>query len=187
MEQVVEWLCEYRASPSLERRFELAEALVETILPRVEQYISARCPADAVEEVLQESLAAISCNLHTLEGTIGNQFWGWCYGITRRKVADLLQERARHPLVLLAPEELWGAVEASAVAQPPSPEERADLNSTLELLRRTEPQCYEYLVRRYILDFTLVEMAQAEGLNPDTVRMRINRCLAAARARLRKR
>ncbi len=187
MEQLVEWLREYRASPSLERRFELAEALVETILSRVEQYISARCPADAVEEVLQESLAAISRSLHTFQGTTGKQFWGWCYGVTSHKVADLLQKRARNPLVLLAPEELWRAVEASALAQPPSPEERADLNSTLELLRRADPQCYEYLVRRYVLDFTLVEMAQAEGLKPDTVRMRINRCLAAARARLGKR
>ena len=180
MQSLIEQVLEYRESPSLERRQELAEAILGAVYPALRQFILCQCPKEAVEDVLQETLMGLARNLHQFRGDTRQSFWTWCYQTARYKVANHARSRAAR-LVPTDPEDLEAAVEASGEDRPFEPGEWVDLKETMSMLRRIQPPCHHYLVAVYFHGAEIAELARAEGVSYDAMRMRFNRCLDLAR------
>lgn len=177
MEELIAWIDEYRAAILLDQRCELAEWILQAARPALLAYIRGRCPGEHVEDVLQETLVGLARNLHLFRGTTERQFWGWCYGVARKKLANRFRTQERDRLVLMDPETLRETVEASGETKPFVPGEWGDLEETMALLRLLKPPCHGYLVDLYLHGVERAELALAEGVSEDAFRMRLNRCL----------
>ena len=137
----------------------------------------------------QETLAAIVEKLDEfkIEGDSAKPFWGWCYGITRHKIADAHRRRGKESEHMSLDDEavyaevLWRAIEASAVDEPISPGERLDLKDAMGMLKKLSPECFECLWKYHVLGLPYGEIWKSEELDYDTARMRIKRCERKAR------
>ena len=185
MEQLIELIRQYRQSTSSEERERLGIEIYGQIRPQLYAYIRARCPQEHVDDVCQEALLAIFKSLDRFHGGASEQFWSWCYSLVRNKIADhyrkVEMEKKQGELIHLAPEDLWKAIEESAVEDPLTNEQWEELKETLALLQAARPECYEYLVKVYTFQESIATLAQKLGLTYDAMRMRVKRCLEAAR------
>jgi DNA-directed RNA polymerase specialized sigma24 family protein len=68
----------------------------------------------------------------------------------------------------------------AAQTTPLSPADKHDLEYALGLLIATKPECYDFLWQYFIVGLDYVEIAEAQSLNYNAVRMRIGRCLETA-------
>ncbi|MCP5525101.1 MAG: sigma-70 family RNA polymerase sigma factor [Verrucomicrobiales bacterium] len=176
MEPLIALVLEYRETTSLPRRLELAEQIFGAVYGPLRTFIERRCPPEAVDDVLHETLRALAAKLHLFRGETEAAFWSWCYQTARHKLAD----RARGATGRLVPmdvDSLREAVEASAEVSPFGAGEWVDLKETMALLQRVQPPCHDYLVERYLHGATLAELALEHGVSYDAMRMRFNRCL----------
>ena len=180
MEPLVQWVLDYRETPSLTRRQELAEQILGEVYGPLRRFIQGHCAPEAVDDVVQETLLGISRNLHSFRGETTGAFWAWCYRVARHKLADHLR-RGTGRLVPIDPDSLREAVEASGETRPFEPGEREDLDETMDLLRRVQPPCHDYLMEVYIYGSEIADLARDAGVSYDAMRMRINRCLQLAR------
>lgn len=183
MEQMVDLIRQYRESTDPVAREAFGCQFFDLVRPRLYAYICCRCPKQHAEDVCQQTLLGIFTNLHQFHGMADAQLCSWCYRVARNKIADHYRKAntKRGGLVLVAPEELWKAIENSAIQDPPTKEQWADLEDTLALLKGAKPECYEYLVEVFVFNESRATLAQKLGLTYDQMRMRVQRCVESAR------
>ena len=170
-----------RGVTELHERVRFAEEIVVRVGPMLEAFVSGRCPAEAVEDIVQEVLTNIAKGASTFRGQTARQFWSWCYRIASRRVADHLRRRSNQPVLSLDVEGIRRAVEATAGEAPISEEDLAKVEMALELLARSKPPCVEYLTLHFIEGLDYRELARSFGTTPNAMRMQIQRCLTLAR------
>ena len=151
--------------------------LFDRFYPAVHRYALARTgDRTAAEEVAQEVFVAAVGTLTRLRERSEAGIEGWFFGIARFKLADRARRRARDERLAVTPEV---APDAADVAE--SSLAAGELRVAMEEL--TEEQ-RDVLVRRFVLDQSLEQVAAATGRRVGAVKAMQHRALAALGKRL---
>jgi RNA polymerase sigma-70 factor, ECF subfamily len=153
------------------------DGLFDRFYPRVHRYALARTgDRTAAEEVAQEVFVAAVGTLGGLRERSEAGVEGWFVAIARFKLADRARRRARDQRLAVPP-----AVPADAAEVAASSLAAAELRVAMEEL--TEEQ-RDVLVRRFVLDQSLEQVAAATGRRVGAVKAMQHRALAALSRRL---
>lgn len=125
---------------------------------------------------------AVAKSLSSFKGESVSEFRSWYLRIASRRLADHLRKPFTQREVPSDLEELNRLVEASAQRQPARPDELAQLKELLRVLVELGERCWQYIRMHFLEGFKYSEIAEDEGVNPDAIRMRVERCLDRARA-----
>jgi RNA polymerase sigma-70 factor (ECF subfamily) len=153
------------------------DGLFDRFYPVVHRYALARTgDRTAAEEVAQEVLVAAVGTLSRLRERSEAGIEGWFLGIARFKLVDRARRRARedHLRVVVEPDEDAADLASSLLTA-------AELRRALEEL--TEEQ-RDVVVRRFVLDQSLEQVAAATGRRVGAVKAMQHRALAALSRRL---
>lgn len=132
------------------------------------------------DDVLQETLKAIVLGLDTFRGESEDDFYAWCERIARNKANDQLRKQYAKKNQTLWMEDLKDRVSQIAAEGTLSPEDKLDLEYSLNLLEKSKAGCRELLWQYFIIGYKRNEMAKAYKLRNDAVKRRVDRCLALA-------
>jgi RNA polymerase sigma factor (sigma-70 family) len=173
----------YRGSLDLEERLDCATTILNALEDPFRAYLFKRVPEDAIEDVLQEALIGIYKGLQTFKGNTDDEFWGWCYVILGNKANDELRKKkkATDHLEPFPAEEIWEILEVSWGTKPLPPEDRMDLEFAMNLLEKFKPDCRKLLWDYHIIGLKHGQIAKQLSLKYDAARVRIDRCMKAAR------
>lgn len=155
---------------------ELLGDILETIAKDITLYVAGRIPRDDIPDVRQNVLLEIAKGLSRFRGKTREQFFSWCYVISRAAVANHHRKRNRQPQTHPDLETLLDMVDQSAARSRSSEEDIRDAREAIELLRSLDPECAELLFKYYVLELGLDEIGEQHGISANAARMRINRC-----------
>ena len=182
MDEIIKLVKTYRLTPAEDQRQRLAEEIFREVEPQLRFFVFHTLAHPAGQDVLQETLKAVTVSLTKFAGNSTQEFWAWCYRIARNKVNDHLRKQIADRLQPMPPEELLQLAEASAQSNPLSAEDRLDLQHALKILAEAKPECVEFLWQHFVLGLDYSELAEERNLSYDNVRMKIGRCLGEAQA-----
>ena len=182
MAELIKLVKTYRLTPALDQRQRLAEEIFTQLEPPLRFFVFGTLTHPAAQDVLQETLKAVTVSLTKFAGDAEEQLWVWCYRIARNKVNDHLRKQSSDRLQPMEPEELWQLVETSAQSNPLSAEDRIDLEHALKLLAEAKPECSEFLWQHFVIGLDYSELAEERNMSYDNVRMKIGRCLGEVQA-----
>jgi RNA polymerase sigma factor (sigma-70 family) len=182
MDDLIKLVRTFRFAAALDERVRLIEEIFPRIEPDLRFYVFSAIRPSVAEDVLQEVLKAIATSMGTFRGNSNEEFWGWCYSITRNKINDQFRRQARDRLQPMSPEELCQLADASENHSSLSAGDKHDLEYAMNLLNNSKPECYEYLRLHYLFGLTYAEIAAEQHLKYDTVRMKVGRCLDEAQS-----
>lgn len=171
----------YRVTAGLSERLRLAEQIFRLVEPDLRLFVFSAVVPNAADDVLQEVLKSVATSLATFKGNTDKEFWAWCYRIARNRLTDHFRKKASDRSEAIPTEELWGMVEASAQDAPINIGDRLDLEYAMNLLVALKPECRDLLWNHYVLGLDYGEIAEEENVSYDNARMRVSRCLDAAR------
>lgn len=181
MESPIEQVRSYRAARTLDERLALCDAIICRVAPDIRVFLLGTVPPDAVADLCQESLVAITKGLLRFEGSDDEAFFAFCYTIVRHKIADYIRRRRRDERVTaMGPDELRELIDGAAAAGTLAPEDRLDLDEALRMLGASKPECRQFLWNHYVAGFDYGEIASGCGISYDSARMKIGRCLELA-------
>lgn len=182
MAELIKLVRTYRVTSNLSERLRLAEGIFRVIEPRLRLYVFSAVRQQSAEDVAQEVLKSVATSLQSFRGQTEGEFVAWCFGIARHRIHDQYQKFKNERILPLPPEEIWEMAEDSAQVAPLTAADRHDLEYALNLLAASKPECKEYLWSHYVIGYDYAEIAEEQKLNYDNVRMKIGRCLEAAKA-----
>src|ERR1700691_990260 len=177
MNDLIRLVKTYRLTAGLAERIRLAEEIFRRIEPDLRVFVFSSVSHDAAKDALQEVLKAVATSLKQFKGDTVKEFWAWCYRIARNKLNDQYRSHANDRLVLVAPEDLWQMMEASAKDAPMTPAVRHDLEYAMKLLTNSKPECYDFLWNHFVFGLDYADIATGRNMSYDNVRMKIGRCL----------
>ncbi len=153
------------------------DGLFDRFYPAVHRYALARTgDRTAAEEVAQEVFVAAVATLSRLRERSEAGIEGWFVGIARFKLADRARRRARDERLTVLPAIAPDAGELAAANLT-----AGELRAAMEAL--TEEQ-RDVLVRRFVLDQSLEQVAAAMGRRVGAVKAMQHRALGALNRRL---
>lgn len=180
MDELIKLVRNYRLDRTLSGQNKYTEAIIRIVEPKLSLFVfkAIRNPSTA-EDVLQEVLKGIVVGLPKFSRDTEGEFWGWCYTITRNKINDHYRSQAKEAerIQPISEEEFW---ELAAAPAPLSAGDRLDFEYVMKLLKSSKPDCYDYLLKVYILGVPQTEIAEEENLKYDTALRRIDRCIELA-------
>jgi len=182
MDAIIKLARTYRLTTSLADRLQLGDELFRLIEPKLRLFVFSSLATPAADDTLQETLRGIVIGLPSFAGQSTPEFWAWCYRIARNKITDHIRKSSADRAQPMPPEDMWRLVDASVRDYSFSPADRLDLDHAMTLLIEAKPECYEYLWSHFVLGFSYTEIAEAKGIEYDTARMKIGRCLGEAQA-----
>ena len=162
-------------------RLRLAEDIFSIIEPDLRYFVFSHIRGNAANDVLQEVLKAIAVNLGKFTGHSTGQFWAWCYRIARSKLNNQFRKQFNDRSQPMPPEEIWQLAEATTHSVSFTAADRHDLDFAMKLLITFKPECYDFLWKYYVFGLSYGEIAAELKLNYGQVRMKICRCLEAAK------
>lgn len=181
-EDLMKYVTDYRLADSLDERLRLADKIFCIIEPDLRFFVFKAIQQPAADDVLLEVLISVAKSLENFnEATVG-QFRAWFYKIARRRIYDHLRKKKADRLLPMPPEEIIEEVDALMRVEPVSLEIRDELEYALGLLKRSKPECVEYLRNFYIHGLDDEDIAKEHDIEEAAARMRIKRCLEKAQA-----
>ena len=161
---------------------------VNAYLPSVYRFVRARAPADAVDDLVQETFVAAAQSLGQFDPDRG-VIWGWLCGIARRKIAAFYRRTNRSAALAEARSGLHAEKDLIAEAVdretllPPEICQRFEFCKLAgAALSSLDPAQREVLLARYEEDLSLEEI----GRRIDRSRSATNSLLHRARQALRR-
>jgi len=181
MERLIQKVRDYQQA-KLTGRLVLAEEIITEVGPAIKAHVlkTYRGSKEQAEDIFQEILVAIAKGLEDFRGRKDQQFWEWCYVISRNRTHDQLRKEKRMPVASVNAKELWEVIEIAAKDQPLSAGERLDLEYVIGLLSVVKPPCVDYLWSHYVLGFSYGAIGEKDGLSEDAARIRVQRCVKLA-------
>ena len=170
----------YRVTTDLPSRLHLGDQIFALIQPELRAFVFSSVIVPAAHDVLQETLKGIATGLDRYTGNSEGQFWAWCYAIARNKLADHFRKSGSDHIQPLPPDEVWQLIDRTEAAATMSAADRHDLETVLQMLDASNPECREYLWQHYVMGVDYGEIAAETGGSYDSVRMRISRCMDEA-------
>lgn len=181
MDDLLQLIRMHRQARTADEAGEIAGAIAERVAPSIHLLVKGRCPRHLVEDVCQEAIVAVVKSLSSFEGESVSQFRSWYLRIAWRRLADQLRKPLTQRETPSDMDELNRLLEASTQRQPARPDELAQLAELLRVLVELGDRCWQYIRMRFLEGFKYSEIAEDEGLNPDAIRMQVERCLDRAR------
>jgi RNA polymerase sigma factor (sigma-70 family) len=171
---LIELVKRFQLEVTDQKREELADEIVDRILPRVFLFLKARphVPEDLRTTVLVE----IVNSLDSFEKETEGEFWSWCFTITRRKIAAHFKGKYLERFVPMPPEEVSRLLDAAQLDEDSDRRAREVLESVLSL-SESDPDCHELLWERFFNGNTFEEIGAKKGITDVTARQRTKRCL----------
>lgn len=182
MDDIMKLIRTYRVTAALDQRLRLADTLFRSIAAEIRFFVFSSVPQEAGDDVFQETLKAIAAGLGRFEGDTKSEFWAWCYRIARNKSSDYFRRREADRLHSVSPDELLKMIESGQPRTAIPAQEKLDLEYAVQLLRKANPDCYEFLWKHYVVGLAYGEIASEHNLQYDNVRMKISRCLREAQS-----
>jgi RNA polymerase sigma factor (sigma-70 family) len=182
MDDLIKLVKTYRFTEGMAERLSLAENIFTRIEPDLRTFVSGRIPYHAAQDVLQEVLKAVMTGMKNFAGSTEKEFWAWCYKIATFKLHDYYRRKASDRIVPIPTEELLEMMESVSDETPMSSAVRHDIEYVMKLLTAFKPECHDLLWRHYVIGLDYSEIAEERNLEYDNIRMRIVRCLEAAKA-----
>jgi RNA polymerase sigma factor (sigma-70 family) len=169
----------------------LAEEIIETIGPDLSRFIRSRIPTDspknhAWEDAVQETFIAIAETLGAFDGSNIQSFRRWCFTVAKNKVRDQFRGTKVEVNTIVDPELLWEALSALR-SKELSPEDSADLDHAISLLRASDAPCVGFLWDRYVVGLEFALLGDLYEITEDAATKRVQRCLALAKTLVRDR
>lgn len=161
-----------------ERRETSATKIYHAIRQKLYSFIKYKVYPSERDDVMSATMYAIFTSLEKCNATTDDKFIAWCRGIANHKVID--QRRKRKPsqdLSTLPMDEIEGSVLASMEINPPSSGEKADLEKLMALLKRSKPECHDWLWMHFYDGIEVKELAALLRVKYDAMLRRIQRCL----------
>ncbi|MFO1458720.1 MAG: sigma-70 family RNA polymerase sigma factor [Verrucomicrobiota bacterium] len=156
------------------------------VYPQIQAFVIGQVGWEVGQDLAHQAIEGIIEGLDRVTARTPSQFRAWCYRIARNKVYDAFRSKYGDRIVPLDPEELVKIIEAGADSTKAHSELDSDLQLLLELLRKSKFPCDEILKIHYLLGLSDTEIGRLYGISKDAARMKINRCLNAARVIARK-
>ena len=172
MDDLIEMLVRFRKSgdPAL------AEKIMNAILGDVHLFVLTKIPKADVDDVRQDALFAITLALFSFRGESRPEFFAYCYRITRATIAKYYRKRSREPQTHSDFDALLALLDKNAADTRPTEAEIRDVREAVELLKKADPECFELLYSRHVLELRLKEIGEDLGISENAARMRVNRC-----------
>jgi RNA polymerase sigma-70 factor (ECF subfamily) len=155
-------------------------ATVNQMLGPVYRFVRARVPAEAVDDLVQETFAAASRGIGGFDGRCG--LWGWLTAIARNKIAEYYRRTHSAKALIVAADALAeqaGAIEETIVSGHPLPEEICQRREFETLARAAlselSPEHRACLVARYYEDLSLDTLARHLGVSRAAANARLHR------------
>lgn len=160
-------------------------ALLERHLVTVYRFVAVKMGAahPDLDDIVQEALIGASRSIRGLRGETNIEVAGWLLSITRHKVADHLRAAYSRPHESLA------GPDAKKLTDPAPPvdelvESRDRAERLRSALREVTPEQEEVLTLRFVLGFSLNEVAQITRRPVGAVKSMQHRALASLHQRL---
>ena len=183
MPGLIELICRYHETTDFEASLRVADDIIRMVEPPLRLFLALKITdPGSLDDVSQETLVGVARGLSRFRGDSEGQAWAWCYQIARNKMNDRWRQQAKSKMVFLDPADLWPVVDASAQEAPIPPDKMEALDRAMHLLKASNSPCYDYLFSRYLLGWDNKMIAEAFGLNYDSVHVTLKRCRDAARA-----
>lgn len=179
MRDLVELVRAYAPAKEPER-MQLAEVIFSRIAPDLELFVLSRIDEDSAQDALQEVLKAIAMNLQEFRGRTTKEFWQWCYRICHYKINDHFRNKYKLRTQPLPPDDSGQTVELSD--DPISAAVRMDLEYAMELLKKSKPECLDFLWKYFVVGLDYDEIALERSISYENARKRIGRCLQTAKS-----
>jgi RNA polymerase sigma factor (sigma-70 family) len=154
----------------------LAEKIMSAVLADVHLFVFTKIPKEDVDDVRQDALFAIALALYSFRGESRPEFFAYCYRITRATIAKYYRKRSREPQTHPNFEALLALIDKKAADTRSTEAEIREEREAVELLKKTDPECFEILYSRHILGLRLKEIGEDLGISENAARMRVNRC-----------
>jgi RNA polymerase sigma factor (sigma-70 family) len=183
MDDLIKLVRTYRLTEGLNERNRLAESIFRIIEPDLSRFVRHHVKNEAAQpDVLQEVLKSVNNSLKNFKNDTVEEFRSWFYTIARRRMKDQFRKEYSDRLVPMEEDEIRELIEASAQAEPISAGDRHDLDYAMKLLINAKPECYDYLMQRFIFQSKVTEIAEERELTPAAAGMKISRCLETVKA-----
>jgi len=161
-------------------------ATVEVMLGPIYRFVRARVPADAVDDVVQDTFVAASRGVGRFDGRC--PVWNWLATIARNKIVEYYRRRGVRDLLMESLSTLNSdevVVERALLSESPLPEEICSHREFQMLARAAlsglSPEEQECLVARYYEDLSLDESARRFGISRSLANTRLHRARQALR------
>jgi len=172
MDELISMLVRFRTSgdPAL------AESIMKAIVEDVHMFVLPKVPKQDVEDVRQDVLFAIAQALSSFRGESRQEFFAYCYRIARATIAKYYRKRSREPETHPDFDEFLALIDKEAVNAHFSEVDKSDAREAVQMLKLADPECFELLYTRYVLELPLKEIGEDLGISENAARMRVNRC-----------
>ncbi len=161
-------------------------ATVEAMLGPVYRFVRARVPADAVDDLVQETFVAASRGIGRFDGRC--PVWNWLAAIARNKIAEYYRRKGSRVLLtesLATLNSEGAAVERALHSELPLPDEICERQEFRHLARAAlsllPPEQQDCLVARYYENLSLDEIARRSGISASLANTRLFRARQALR------
>lgn len=162
-------------------------AVVDRMLDPVYRFVQARVPADAIDDVVQETFMAASQAIAGFDGR--SSVWTWLTVIARHKIADMYRRRGGRSMLAIALDEMDAdgrPLEQSLASEWPLPDELCE-RKEFQLLARAamsalSPDDQACLAGRYDDDLSLDDLATRLGITRAAANTRLHRARQELRA-----
>ena len=182
MDDLLKYICDYRLADNEDEQLRLADKIFPMIEPDLRFFVFRTIQRPAADDVLQEVLKSIARSLENFDGSTLDQFRKWFYKIARRRIYDHLRKKKSDRLLPMSPEEIIEEADNLMRVEPVSVEIRDELEYAMNLLKRSKPDCVEYLRSFYVYGLDDEDIAAEHEITEGAARMRIKRCLETAQS-----
>lgn len=154
-------------------------AVVGDMLEPVYRFVRARAPADAVDDLVQETFVAASRGIGRFDGRC--PLWNWLTAIARNKIAEYYRRSGSRDVLAETLEmlEADGKLREELAGESPLPDETCERKEFQMLARAAlstlSPEQQECLVGRYYEDLSLDELSDRLGISRAAANTRLHR------------
>lgn len=159
---------------------------VDAVLDPVYRFVRARVPAEAVDDLVQDTFMAAARGIHDFHASC--PVWHWLTAIARNKIAEYYRRTGAENRLVQASDVLSSdndRIQRAFVDESPLPDELCEREEFRILARAAlsalGPEHRACLVGRYYEDLSLDQLSQRLGISRAAVNARLHR----ARAELR--
>ena len=161
-------------------------AAVEAMLGPTYRFIRALAPAEAVDDLVQETFMAASRGIGRFDGRC--PLWNWLTAIARNKITDHYRRSGSRNVLAKALDMLssdGAQVQRALLSESPLPDEICEHREFQALARAAlgalSPEQQECLVGRYYEALSLDELGRRLGTSPSLANTRLHRARQALR------
>jgi RNA polymerase sigma factor (sigma-70 family) len=174
MDSLDDLFLDYRRTGSPETVGRIIKAIYKSVYLGVIRKVRVDDAADLTQNIIIE----IVKGLHLFRGVTSREFHGWCYAISRAQIAKHYREKGKHGEgTHLDFDEFSRMVDQNALANNLTESEKRELHEINERLRNADPECYELVFRRHVLENDYKTLGDDYGISAGAARMRVERCI----------